>query len=164
MNTKENILKYIIDHKKATGNELRSKFGISRQAVNKHIKILIKDAKIIKRGTTRDAIYSPASDSTPIAPTISLNRSYLLKNLEEDAVFKQFANLVKLKSVVKLNAYDIISYIFTEILNNAIDHSESDRCKINITITNYEVQIKIRDYGIGLYYSIYRKYEKWRDL
>jgi anti-sigma regulatory factor (Ser/Thr protein kinase) len=158
MRTNEKILKFIIDNKKVTGNKLRSQFGISRQAINKHIKKLINDFKIVKKGTTKDAVYIPATKSTAISSILSLDRTYFIKNLEEDVVFNQFAGQLKLKSIVNLNAYNIISYIFTEILNNAIDHSKSDRCKINIHISTYEVQIEIRDYGIGLYYSIYSKY------
>ena len=62
MNTREEILKYINSRKGVTGRTLTTQFKISRQALNKHIRALIKEDEIIKSGTTRGTIYLPFSD------------------------------------------------------------------------------------------------------
>ena len=48
MKTGEKIFKYIENQKVITSEELAKVFGISRQAVHKHLKILVKDGKLIK--------------------------------------------------------------------------------------------------------------------
>ena len=57
MNTKEKIIKYLKTHQRATGSELCSYLGVSRQALNKHLKELIGNAVVTKTGTTRNAVY-----------------------------------------------------------------------------------------------------------
>ena len=50
-------------------------------------------------------------------------------------------------------------YAFTEILNNAIDHSISDRCKIEVRLDATKLTFTIRDIGIGVFSSIAEKFD-----
>lgn len=45
-------------------------------------------------------------------------------------------------------------YAFTEILNNAIDHSMSDRCAIERRVDATKVSLSVKDGGIGVFSSI----------
>ena len=42
-------------------------------------------------------------------------------------------------------------YAFTEMLNNAIDHSESDTVVISVWITESQWSFEIKDYGVGVF-------------
>lgn len=159
MNTKDKIIKYLKAHRKATGNELCSYLGFSRQALNKHLKELINNSIVTKTGITKNAIYEYVSfPSEQLAKELSYKKGYQLSGLEEDKVFNDLALILNLKKMVNKNTADIVRYAFTELLNNAIEHSESDRCIVEILLDQYNVRFVIRDFGIGVFYSIYTKF------
>ena len=65
MGTMDKILKYLVVKKLASGKEMADYFGISRQAVNKHLKVLTQKGKVIKEGETRGAVYKIAGKIKP---------------------------------------------------------------------------------------------------
>ena len=155
INTKEKIVKYIRKNKKASGKDLSGLLGISRQALNKHIKVLIQRGTIEKEGITRGAVYKIAGK---IRQSERFRKRYILNGLEEDKVFTEIALLLNLRKYIRKNVFDIIKYVFTEILNNAIEHSLSQHCNIEVILDQYKCNFTIRDYGIGIFYSIYSKF------
>ena len=61
MDTKEKILALVKEKKGLSGVQLSVVLGISRQAVNKHLKPLLQNGSLIKTGVTRGAIYKIAT-------------------------------------------------------------------------------------------------------
>jgi len=57
MDTREKILSYIKKKGEVSGKELVEVLGITRQAVNKHIKKLVEEGLLIKEGRTKGAVY-----------------------------------------------------------------------------------------------------------
>ena len=57
--------------------EIADFLGITRQAVNKHIKTLIENGEIIKEGVTKGAIYKIAGMTRPAK---KIGKSYILKD------------------------------------------------------------------------------------
>ncbi|MGA1868416.1 MAG: STAS-like domain-containing protein [bacterium] len=155
MGTKETIVRYLKENKTLSGKELSDFLGISRQALNKHLKTLIQNGEVIKEGATRGAIYKIVGKSKPTGRT---RKRVILQGLEEDQVFREIALLSNLKSDLRENVLDIVRYAFTEILNNAIEHSSSEVSDIEVTMDQYRFSFKIRDYGIGIFFSIYKKF------
>ena len=158
MDAKEKIFNYIEKNQSATGKQLSEYLGISRQAVNKHLKKLIENDRVVKEGITRGAIYRIPSAYKKVRFKKSIEKTYALSGLEEDKVFHELAPLLNLKNELSDRAFKIVSYAFTEMLNNAIDHSESEKCTIEWLIDSYQVGFRIRDFGIGLFYSIFTKF------
>jgi len=158
MNTKEKILKYLSDKESVSGTDLSEFLGISRQAINKHLKKLIQAGKIVKTGVTKGAVYSIASPEHRVAPKKQWKKKYSLSGLEEDKVFNEAAIFLNLKKRLNKNTFSIFQYAFTEMVNNAIDHSKSRKCSIEVVIDQYEITFKVRDFGIGIFYSIFNKY------
>ena len=122
------------------------KFGISRQAVNQHIKKLLEEDKIKATGNTRNRKYllkpnSPISFSLPIK-----------SDMMEDKVWRD--NIGSHLSELPKNVYDICYYGFTEILNNVIDHSEGKTVNIEVHSCTNGIFIKISDDGIGIFEKI----------
>lgn len=155
MDTKEIILKYLKKNNKLSGKDLPNFLGISRQAINKHLKALIESGHIIKEGATRGAVYKIAGKSKP---ALKIRRRFILKGLEEDQVFREITLLSNLKKDLRDNVFGIVGYAFTEILNNAIEHSTSEVSDIEVTTDQYKSFFKIRDYGIGIFFSIFKKF------
>src|SRR4030042_1338186 len=156
MNTKEKIYNYIKNSKSVRSNELIKILGMSRQAVHKHLKKLIEEKRIFKHETTKAAFYTLPSKNNTIKRVFS--RTLKLKDLEEHVIFREADIFLNLQKKAKNNVYGIMNYAFTELLNNAIEHSKSQLCEIEITVHQYRYTVRIRDYGIGIFHSIYKKY------
>lgn len=159
MRTNEKILKYIVKNSPVSGSEIARHFGISRQAVNKHLKVFIETGKIEKEGQTKGAEYFPALKEQSQKKITKYKKAFQVDKITEDNVFAEISMILNLKRNVRKNVYDIIHYIFTEMLNNAIDHSNSKRCQVMVSLDNYNCNIVIRDFGIGLFYSIKDKFQ-----
>ncbi|MEA1927317.1 MAG: DUF4325 domain-containing protein [Candidatus Auribacterota bacterium] len=158
MNRKREILKYLAENNYANGTDLSKILGISRQAVNKHLKELINRGEVIKEGVTRGARYSIPSDDRRRVPAAKWKKTYNLSGLEESRVFDEVLFSLNLKNLLGIRAFEITQYVFTEMVNNAIDHSESRKCSIELEIDQYNLKCRVRDFGIGIFYSIFRKY------
>jgi len=154
MSPKEKILVYIQRKKMVSGGELTEEFGISRQAMHKHLKQLIQKGLVAKIGSTRGAVYTVSKGQAPIR----FRKTYPGKGLEEDTVFRDIDLMMSLRKNLKKNVYDIVHYAFTEILNNAIEHSFSKTCSVEATLDHYMCSFTIRDYGIGIFASIFKKF------
>ncbi|MHB8807300.1 MAG: STAS-like domain-containing protein [Anaerolineaceae bacterium] len=121
-------------------------FGITRQTVNKHINNLIKEKKIEAVGNTKAREYS-------LLPLSIKDFSYKIsENISEDIIWKQnIASYLKNQSP---ELYRTCMYCFTEICNNAINHSEGEHIWGNVTIYGDQIQMKIEDDGIGIFNKI----------
>jgi excisionase family DNA binding protein len=83
----------------------------------------------------------------PGAPTI--NRAVALDGLQEDAVWSDARSGLSLGT----NAAAIVAHGFTEMLNNAIDHSKGTQARIRVW-DGQVVRVEIVDDGIGAFASI----------
>jgi len=82
------------------------------------------------------------------AATPSWIRELTLLGLSEDSVWRR----VKTTGLAAESpAGRIMGYAFTEMLNNAIDHSGSDTATISWWVTSDQWSFEIRDYGVGAY-------------
>ncbi len=158
MNTIEKVLKYIKKRGSASGKEIADALGFSRQAINKHLKKLVQQNMVMKTGSTKSAKYTITSAVSKILQVQKLKRKFDLADLEEDQVFNKIAQSLNLKKYLIENVFEIFSFAFTEMLNNAIDHSQSEGCVVEITLDPYRCSFRIRDFGIGIFYSIFTKF------
>lgn len=55
MKTRDKIINFIAEHGSVLGKEISEYLGLTRQAINKHIKKLIESGLIVKSGNTRSA-------------------------------------------------------------------------------------------------------------
>ncbi|MFH1852646.1 MAG: DUF4325 domain-containing protein [Candidatus Neomarinimicrobiota bacterium] len=157
MDIKIQILNIIKQSNTVTGVDLLAALGITRQALNKHIKALIADGKIQKIGITRGARYKLAGNGRKTGGG-RLLRTFQVNGLAEDKVFTEFDSSLGLRRVLSANAYSIFQYAFTEMLNNAIDHSQSKQCSVLVEYDDYQAGFTIRDYGIGVFHSIFSNF------
>lgn len=157
MDTKAEILR-TLRRRAASGASLAKRLKISRQAVNVHLKELVLGGQVVKTGATRGAVYALASDHSRASAAVSFSKTYALANLAEDAVFQESARRMQLARTLPGNVRDIVQFGFTEMLNNAIEHSRSATCKIEIQLDPYLSFFSVRDFGIGLFHSISSKF------
>jgi len=139
-------------------SDLTANLGISRQAVHKHLRKMIRNGEVLRSGTTRGAAYRLAKAGK--IPTGSrLKRTYKIAGLQEDRVFDECSLWLNLPKQMNPASFEIIKYAFSEMLNNAIDHSNSEKCVVEWSVNEFEVLFTIRDFGIGLFRSIQTKLE-----
>ena len=154
MDQKQKILRYLSRHRAATGGELRAHLGLSRQALSIHVRSLVESGRVVRSGTTRGARYASVGRAQP--PAV-ISRSLLTRGCDEGRVWDELAVRCNLSRVLRPNVEAIVCYAFTEMLNNAIEHSESERCTIRFTLGAGVVSFNVRDPGIGVFHSIASK-------
>ncbi len=148
-NRGEMIRQFIMENVGSHQNDIvtltSDKFNISRQAVNAHFKKLIAQKSIASEGKTRSVKYR-------LHPLIEDTLRFTILGLEEDRVWRDFVR-PKLGALPD-NIIDIWSYGFTEMLNNAIDHSQGSYVFINIKKYPIFSEISITDDGFGIFRRI----------
>ena len=87
MDMKEKILALVKEKKGLSGVQLSEVLGISRQAVNKHLKPLLQNGSLIKTGVTRGTVYEIATSgkkpSKTLANHFSLTASRKIKSFNK---------------------------------------------------------------------------------
>jgi DNA-binding Lrp family transcriptional regulator len=146
---KKLILKKIEKTGELTITDIQEEIDVSRQAVHKHLKKLLEDGKIRKIGSTRGAKYILSGKEPPTIHRI--RRTYRREGLQEDKVLESVQISLNLQTEINSNAREIFSYAFTEILNNAIEHSQSGKILIKVELLNYDITFTVRDYGVGIF-------------
>ncbi len=149
----ENIRQFILDNVRHNPKDIvaltSNAYDISRQAVNKHIKRLVEQHALLVRGATRNKFYI-------LHPLEKWEHIYALNGaLAEDTVWR--TDISKFVSDLSDNVIDIWHYGFTEILNNAIDHSSGEQVHIQVTKTVTTTEIVLYDDGEGIFKKIQRE-------
>lgn len=154
MDPKRAILAYLAKRRSAPGRAVREHLGITRQALNVHMRELIRSGKVLKSGSTRGAHYSLAR--RPPASVVQ-GRLLSLRGLDEGKVYDQLSTALNLRAQLKRNVEAIVHYAFTEMLNNAVEHSRADRGLARFVLKPPAVAFEVRDRGIGVFHSICSK-------
>ncbi|MEM1411010.1 MAG: DUF4325 domain-containing protein [Pseudomonadota bacterium] len=142
---------FIIQNINAHPNDIAmvtmTEFGISRQAVNGHLQRLARQGVILAEGSTRARHYR-------LAPATTQERSFSIEGLDEHVVWQHHV-LPMLQSLPD-NVLDLWHYGFTEMLNNAVDHSEGTSALILVEQDPLNTMVSITDNGEGIFRRIRR--------
>ena len=123
-------------------------FQVSRQAVHGHLAALVKLGNLEAHGNTRARYYA-------LGPNRSHHQSFALKGLSEsDVYYRDFGFMFK---DLSREVDDICHYGFTEMLNNAIDHSGGSTVHVSVIRSTENIEILIEDDGEGIFKHIARK-------
>lgn len=150
------LLDYLRKHSPASGPQLCRHLGISRQALSLRLRPLIASGAVVKVGATRGARYYIREQAPPGQ---EISRSLDLRGVDEGQTYDEIALRLNLKSALRPNVERIVHYAFTEMLNNAIEHSRADRARIRFRLDAGAVSFEIRDEGIGVFHSIAEKFD-----
>ena len=142
---REEIKDFIIETIYKNGNvfkEVLEKYPISRQTVSKYIKEFIAKGIVEKESKSKYRLKFYVNET----------KQYDNINLEEDVVYEDFVS--KYEKDKKENVRDLLVYTFTEMLNNAIEHSGGDKISISYAENYKEIVVCIQDNGIGIFKKI----------
>jgi uncharacterized protein DUF4325 len=140
------ILEHVEKHPSDVSKVAAKHFDITRQAVNKHLRRLVYEKCLTETGETRQRTYKLASllewrKSYPISP-----------ELEEHVLWDQ--DIAPTLGSMPENVMDIWHYGFTEMINNAKDHSGGTSIFVGIVKNAVSTSMQIADDGIGIFKKI----------
>lgn len=121
------------------------KNGVTVQAVYNRINSLESQSKILK-------VKSGRRNTFALIPELTLEKTYPIVGITEDECLKNdfyevFDNLPRI-------ACSVFSYVFLEMLNNAIEHSEGELVYVRVQKNAYAVSCVISDNGVGIFTKI----------
>jgi anti-sigma regulatory factor (Ser/Thr protein kinase) len=134
-------------------------FGVSRQYVSKLISQLVKEEKLIKIGSTRSAFYTTEEylQKNPKLTPGNYSKTLINSHLEEHKIFDDIARHFVPLSKFPENIKSIFEYTFSEMLNNAIEHSDSKKIKFIVSLNKNILSFVVDDFGIGAFNNIMKK-------
>lgn len=132
--------------------EVVKAFGISKQAVSKNIKTLL-DAGLIELKQV-DGKRKRYQLKTLFDRKVQVN---INTTTEENEIWLQ--EVSPYFQDVKPNVRDLIHHGFTEMMNNAIDHSGSSSAHIRIFRNAVVVGFSLSDYGVGIWKKLQQQFQ-----
>lgn len=140
------ILEHVEKHPADINRVTAAHFGISRQAVHKHLQKLVAERALAETGRTRSRAYRLSSQSE------WSNHYEITPQLAEDLVWR--GDIAPVLGRMPENVLDIWHYGFTEMFNNAIDHSQSSHVSVRIRKTATSTEMLVQDAGVGIFRKI----------
>jgi anti-sigma regulatory factor (Ser/Thr protein kinase) len=150
-NQAKNILKFLLAKVAKHPDDLVAvavqHFSVTRTTIHRHLSKLLTEGKILKNGTTRNITYYLSTDAN------RTNTYKIHPQLSEFTVYKNdFSSAL---ASVDTHIQDICHYAFTEIFNNAIDHSAGTKILASLTFEKNNIVISIQDNGIGIFKNLH---------
>lgn len=140
------LLAHVAEHPRDVVRVVCEQLNVSRAAVASRVRVLLEMGRLAKSGSTRP-VYQ-----------LGHNRSgkfrYALKDLQEDRVWAK--DVAPLLEGVPVNVLDICHHGVTEMVNNAIDHSEGKSVSVWVTRSTDTIDFLVADNGVGIFRKISR--------
>lgn len=142
------ILENVEEHPSDITNLVSGTFEISRQASHRHVQKLTIEGLLLAHGSTRDRKYE-------VKPLVEFSTKLRLKSLQEDKLWREYIRS-RLENL-PANVLQICQYGFTEIVNNAIDHSQGTGLTLSVKRTYKIIEINVVDNGVGIFAKIQKE-------
>lgn len=151
-----NLIRELLSRRSAvSAGEVAEAAGITRQAAHYHLSHMAEAGELFLRGAGRGAHYVVATAFARTYPTVSL---------EEDGVWREVLTATPELEALPFNVRSILAYAFTEMLNNAVDHSRGENAQVRFWISREAIAFEILDDGIGAFRSVRERMELPNDL
>ncbi|MCR6625505.1 STAS-like domain-containing protein [Pseudoxanthomonas japonensis] len=140
------LLRAVSEHPRDLVAMVAAQLGLSPSRISMQVRGLVAGGYLIKQGSTR--------------PTYALGknrrfaRGYSRAGLAEDRVW--YADLLPLLAHLPRNVLDIAHHGITEMVNNAVDHSEAREVSIWMDCSSGGLRFSVVDDGIGIFRKITR--------
>lgn len=140
------LLRAVAEHPRDLVARVAAQLGLSPSRVNMQVRALIAGGYLRKQGSTRP-VYTRGEHRRFL-------RSYPKDGLAEDRVWH--ADLLPLLTDLPRNVLDIAQHGVTEMVNNAVDHSEARGVTVAMECSHGRLQLGVTDDGIGIFRKISR--------
>lgn len=155
MEIQQLILDLSIKEGEVRAKRIAEKFAVSRQYAQRILRELVAEGKLMKLGSTKSATY--------VVPEYAgraqwkFNKRFLNKNVAEHTVLEDIEGRAQFAKSLTENLKSIFEYAFSEMLNNAIEHSESKNIQVEVEKSDSQLIFHINDFGIGVFRNIMNK-------
>lgn len=140
------LLASVENHSRDLVKVVAQQLGLSRVAVSTRVRALVEAELLSKQGTTRPQYGFGARRRARF--------DYAIDGLQEDQVWAR--DVQPMLHGSPRNILDICHHGITEMVNNAIDHSEGLRVVVEISRTEERIDLDVSDDGIGIFRKITR--------
>lgn len=147
----------------STNDVLKSlgyKYG--RAYVLRFINKLLKSGHLVKSGSTRSALYARFDKVDFLSH--SFEKRYDNKQLDDYKIWEEFAQALPFISKLPEYVRSILSYAFTEMVNNAMDHSKSASILVKLEKIGRIISFVVDDFGIGVFQNIMKESDLKSEL
>jgi anti-sigma regulatory factor (Ser/Thr protein kinase) len=124
--------------------EIVARTGVTRRSARRALERLVAQKWLVRGGTERFPLHHPGTLRQVVL-------QYPLAGLEEDLPWQRdFAPAFALAAPVQR----MVQHAFSELLNNAIDHSGGTQVTVSLRQTESQAQLLVSDDGCGLFERI----------
>jgi anti-sigma regulatory factor (Ser/Thr protein kinase) len=141
------ILEKIGNWKRGFITEVAEEVGVSRQTIHNHLKKLQEEGAVEALGKKRSGLYQLTA---PLAQRMF--QVPLEGKPAEDIIWREQVKHALLG--IPANVMDICAIGFTEIFNNAVEHSSGKRAIVKIERDTQKVSMLVEDDGVGIFNHI----------
>ncbi|HVV52439.1 MAG TPA: ATP-binding protein [Polyangia bacterium] len=131
-----------------SAGEIAAAAGISRQAAHRHLAALVETGRLTTEGRGRAVRYRSAT-SLPFV------RRYP-RAVAEDRVWSELSSTLPALGELGPDARSVFQYAFTEMLNNAIEHSGAKEIEVRFEAIPRGLAFEIVDQGRGAFANLRR--------
>lgn len=140
----KNITRDVLEHPNDLTKFIATQEGITRAAAARYVLGLERDGWITRSGPATRPVFRPGLRR-------QISKAYKLTNLEEyEAWSIDFRPFLELPS----NVSNIVAHGFTEMVNNAIDHSTGTSVYVLAMQDDQTVMLTVADDGVGIFEKI----------
>ncbi|OGN11352.1 MAG: hypothetical protein A3C71_02090 [Candidatus Yanofskybacteria bacterium RIFCSPHIGHO2_02_FULL_43_15c] len=156
MGVKDKIKSLIEEKKIITAIQLARFLGVTRQYASRLLKILVNSDELIKSGSTRSSRYTLPKYFDELG-TVKIARRIINKEVKEHEVMEQMFSGFPAIMMAPEHIQGILRYAFSEMLNNAVEHSRSDIIEIEMIQEGKILRFAINDFGIGVFKNVMKQ-------
>lgn len=137
------ITRGVVEHPDSLSTAMANHFKVTRATASSWLRKLADEGWVTRQGTTRPRF--------GLGPNRRVLQKYDLPGVEEAILWvRDFAPYIAAPD----NVLNICHYGFTEMLNNANDHSDGTKVRVVMRQTESKVVISIADNGVGIFEKI----------
>lgn len=128
---------------------------VSRQYVTEVLREMVKNRELLKEGGGRYTLYTLPKFAELLANRVKKR----LKNesLDEYEILDEMKAGANFLNSLKDNVSRIFNYAFTEMVNNAIEHSQSENIEVEVYKSGDNLIFVVNDFGIGVFKNVMKK-------
>ena len=169
MEIKKLILSKLIKQQKVKVSDIVKATGFSRAYINRFFQELRDEGKIVLLGRANKTRYVFAEKKAVRGEKKKILNFHCIlrnKNLSEDVILDEIKKNTGIFLNLHKNTVQILNYSFTEMLNNAIEHSKSKTVEIFMEKEDDMTAIKFEviDEGVGIFNNIKKKKKLHSEL
>ena len=128
---------------------------VSRQYVTSILKDLVQSGDLLRTGGGRYTFYALPKYAEYLGKRI--RQHFLNNDLEEHEVLDSLEKQAAFIADLPENMKSIFTYSFSEMMNNAIEHSQSKNISVEISTLDQNLNFVVQDEGIGAFRNVMNK-------